>query len=259
MKKTYLLNFVACVTDLFQLLAIMAIILSFILQFPIEGLLLCSLVPIKPGDDKPRWLSKEEKAKFTLSSELKDILIGLCLGDLYIYKQRLNVSLMFRQGIVHEDYLLHLFELFKNFGPSGPKIQNSQPDKRTGKVYSAIYYRTYALPCFKALYDLFYVGGKKIVPLNIEDLLTPIGLCFWLCDDGYWSTHNRRVVLSTNSFTLDEVNLLADALNKKWDLKCFVNKHTSGYIIVIPPYSVPVLQGLLKDVMPKMMMHKIGL
>jgi len=67
------------------------------------------------------------------------------------------------------------------------------------------------------------------------------------------------VVLSTNSFTLDEVNLLADALNKKWDLKCFVNKHTSGYIIVIPPYSVPVLQGLLKDVMPKMMMHKIGL
>jgi len=118
MKKTYLLNFVACVTDLFQLLAIMAIILSFILQFPIEGLLLCSLVPIKPGDDKPRWLSKEEKAKFTLSSELKDILIGLCLGDLYIYKQRLNVSLMFRQGIVHEDYLLHLFELFKNFGPS---------------------------------------------------------------------------------------------------------------------------------------------
>jgi len=56
------------------------------------------------------------------------------------------------------------------------------------------------------------------------------------------------------------VNLLADALNKNFDLKCYVNKHTSGgYIIIIPSYSVPKLQTLLAPHMPSMMKHKIGL
>nr|YP_008082065.1 hypothetical protein RSOL_m01310 [Rhizoctonia solani]AGK45443.1 hypothetical protein RSOL_m01310 [Rhizoctonia solani] len=32
-----------------------------------EGLiLLSSLIPIKPGEGKPKWLSKEERAQFTL-------------------------------------------------------------------------------------------------------------------------------------------------------------------------------------------------
>jgi hypothetical protein len=49
-------------------------------------ILLSSSVAIKPGEEKPKWLSKEERAQFTLSSELKDILIGLCLGDFNIQK-----------------------------------------------------------------------------------------------------------------------------------------------------------------------------
>src|SRR5439155_5862746 len=52
-----------------------------------DGLILFySLAPIKAADDKPRRLTTEERAQFTLSSELKDISIGLLLGDLYILK-----------------------------------------------------------------------------------------------------------------------------------------------------------------------------
>ena len=29
-----------------------------------------------------------------------------------------------------------------------------------------------------------YSEGKKIVPLNIGELLTALGLCYWICDDG---------------------------------------------------------------------------
>ena len=96
----------------------------------------------------------------------------------------LNPSLMFRQGIVHEEYLLHLYELFSDYCRQAPKIQNPKPDHRTGKVYSAIYFQTYALPCFAELYNLLYLDGKKLVPLNIGDLLTPLGLCYWIADDG---------------------------------------------------------------------------
>ena len=120
--------------------------------------------------------------------------------------------------------------------------------------------QTFSLPCFNELYNLFYVDGKKVVPLNIGELLTVLALVYWICDDGTWDKQQRHVRLCTRSFTLAEVQLLADALNKNFDLKCYVNKHTSGgYIIIIPTYSVPKLQGLLKDLMPPMLLHKIGL
>jgi hypothetical protein len=48
------------------------------------SLLLLSLVPVKPGDDKPKRLTKSEKELFSLDQEQKDILIGLLLGDLNI-------------------------------------------------------------------------------------------------------------------------------------------------------------------------------
>lgn len=207
-----------------------------------------------------QYLTKAQREQLTLSEIQKEILVGLLLGDLYAQKCKgcVNARLEFLQGTLHKEYLLALYERFKDFSPATPKIQNPQPDKRTGKVYSTIRFYTYSLPCFNEYYDLFYLDGRKIVPHNIAELLTPRGLAFWIFDDGHWNKENRRVVLSTNSFTLVEVNLLADALNKNFDLKCYVNKHTSGYIIIIPPYSIPRLRTLLEPYMLPMMHYKIG-
>jgi hypothetical protein len=48
--------------------------------------------------------------------------------------------------------------------------------------------------------------------------------------------------------------------NEKWDFKCYINKtNNGGYKIVIPRKSLPILQHLLKDIVPSMMKHKIGL
>ena len=57
---------------------------------------------------------------------------------------------------------------------SAPKIVAVRPDVRTGKVYSSIVFTTYTLPCFTELYNSFYIEGKKVIHLNIEDLLTPL-------------------------------------------------------------------------------------
>ena len=143
--------------------------------------------------------------------------------------------------------------------PGAPKIQISKPDIRTGKVYSAIYFLTYSLSCFNDLYNLFYLNGKKVIPANIGQLLTPLSLCYWLCDDGSWNKSERYVVLATNSFALEEVYSLIGVLNEKWDLKCYKAKQNCGYVIIIPCYSVSKLQTLLKPHMPLMMYHKIGL
>ena len=187
--------------------------------------------------------------------------MGLLLGDLYAHIAGgcVNVKLTFRQGIVHKEYLLHLYDLFSNFCPQGPKIQNSLADIRTGKVYSAIYFLTYSLSCLNDIFKLFYVNKKKVIPANIGQLLTPLSLCYWIADDGCWNKTNKYVVLCTDSFTKEEVNLLINVLNDKFNLKCYIYKQGGGFRIVIPSYSVPVLQSLLSPIMPSMMKHKIGL
>src|SRR4051812_19623471 len=95
---------------------------------------------------KKNYITKAERAQFTLSSDLKDILIGLLLGDLYNHKQKtsINARLEFTQGIVHKEYIQHLYELFSSYCGMVPKITSRSPDKRTGKIYSAVGFKTYA-------------------------------------------------------------------------------------------------------------------
>jgi hypothetical protein len=134
------------------------------------SLLLLSLVPVAPYEDKPcdgkpsRLLTKAGKEALRVPSNLNEILVGLLLGDLYIEKRNINPRLVFRQGIVHQDYLLNLYELFKEFCSLGPKIVSPMPHKRTGKVYPAVWFKTMSLPCFNELHDLFYHDGKNRSP-----------------------------------------------------------------------------------------------
>jgi hypothetical protein len=123
-----------------------------------------------------------ERAQFSLPQNLKEILIGLFLGDIYATKRSVNGNtyLYFGQSVIHKDYIYHLYDLFKSYCNLEPTTSNRLPDKRTGKIYTRITFITYSLPCFNEIYCLFYLkeGGKKIVPLNIGELLTPIGLAY---------------------------------------------------------------------------------
>jgi hypothetical protein len=144
-------------------------------------LLLSSLLPVSPGEStSSKRLTNFEKQQFSLPENLKQILVGNLLGDLYCRKRFKTGNAVFRfeQGICHNEYIEHLHDLFESYCPSLPKTTNRLPDKRTGKIYNSVYFTTYALPCFNELYYLFYVEGKKVIPLNIGELLTPLGLCY---------------------------------------------------------------------------------
>lgn len=211
---------------------------------------------------KKNYLTQKERLEFILPPQLEEILVGLILGDLCLSRRSkitLSVRALFKQGMIHEDYLMHLYELFKTFGSQVPKTTSLAPDKRTGKIYSSISFNTYSLPCFYKLYSLFYLEGKKIVPSNIEDLLTPLGLAYWLSDDGNFHKTQEYVRLCTHSFSYEEVHLLASVLTDKFNLKSSVNKDQGGFIVRISQKSLPDLQALLKDKMPPMMLYKIGL
>jgi len=57
----------------------------------------------------------------------------------------------------------------------------------------------------------------KIIPLNISEYLTEVSLAFWIMDDGGKTTYGD-LLLHTNSYTLEEVELLVSLLNNKFHL-----------------------------------------
>jgi len=210
---------------------------------------------------KPNYLTQLERSKRVLTPQRQEILVGCILGDVVVTKVKrgINPLIKFEQSLVHQKYLEHLYSLFNPYCASGPKIETRGPNKITGNVYSSIYFITRSLPCFRELFELFYPDGQKIVPLNIGALLTALSLAYWISDDGSFDQRDHCVDLHTEGFTLADVNLLIKTLNDKWDLKCTINKSGKGHKIRIPRKSLPILKDLLKDIMPPMMMHKIGL
>ncbi|CCO27460.1 LAGLIDADG homing endonuclease (mitochondrion) [Rhizoctonia solani AG-1 IB] len=64
---------------------------------------------------KKNNITRAERLQFSLPQNLQDILVGLILGDLCVRKPKtcVNVKLQFCQGLLHKEYLMHLYDLFK--------------------------------------------------------------------------------------------------------------------------------------------------
>lgn len=132
-----------------------------------------------PKDNKNTKLIKEE---FKKEKILQEIAIGKILGDGYISD---TGNLNFCHSVKQKEYIEHCYELFKKYTRSGIKSQNRQ---RNNVPLTVLYFDTKAI--FKEYINLFYkydeINKKriKIIPNNINELLTPIGLAYWIMDDG---------------------------------------------------------------------------
>ena len=70
---------------------------------------------------------------------------------------------------------------------------------------------------------LFYNSNKKkVIPNNIEELLTPLALAIWIMDYGTFKSPGLRI--ATNCFTKQEVELLVKALENKFNIKSSLQK-----------------------------------
>lgn len=156
----------------------------------------------------------EYKASLYLTEEQKEILIGGLLGDLNLRKIGNYSRLVVEQK--NKEYLFHLYEIFKDYIRTAPK-QRLQQRLITSEIKSTWYFSLISHPEFEYYYNLFYVNKRKIVPLNIEEILTPRAVAYWFMDDG---THNSGYYrISSCCFTDEEHILLLKVLENKWNIK----------------------------------------
>ena len=214
---------------------------------------------LKPGNSK---IKNSRQIKYItdgvdkIPSLIDEILIGLLLGDVHASKHMTkNTRFLFEQGEVHRDYIFHLYDIFKDFCKTEPKI-TSRLDKRTNKTYSTIKFSTVTSPLFNYYFNLFYVKGIKIIPANLGELITTRGLAYWAMDDGNKTGTGFR--LNTQSFTKDENLFLIKILKDKFDLDCTLNiSNKIQYRIYIKTKSMPKFKELVSPYFHESMMYKI--
>ena len=107
---------------------------------------------------------------------------------------------------------------------------------------------------------MFYDSNNlKIVPLNINKLLTPRGLVYWIIDDG--SLQNKGLHLNTYGFKDEDILTLKRTLENIFgenSLKCSIHKHKKGGRIYIWKESMELLRNNISQYMHKDMLYKIN-
>lgn len=66
--------------------------------------------------------------------------------------------------------------------------------KKRGVLTQSMYFRTLAMPCLNYYHELFYKDNVKIIPRNLEELLTARGLAYFIMDDGGKSVYNQTIL-----------------------------------------------------------------
>lgn len=193
-------------------------------------------------------------------------MIGLLLGDGHIQKRYVkgNSRFIYSQSSLrkhHFNYFNHVLELFKPFLSEDFKLKERHHlDKRTKVRYSSLNFATLAFPCFNYYKSLFYNSENiKIVPSNIQNLLTPIGLAYWIMDDG--SIQNKGLHLNTYGYTHEDVLILKRLLENMFGdntLKCSIHKHNKGERIYVWEESMELLRSNIYQFMHKDMLYKIN-
>lgn len=156
------------------------------------------------------------RKRIKLDEYQKAIIVGTVLGDACLHENwsRTNARLQIRHAVAQKEYVLWKYEALKSLVLTEPQHYG-----RTNSVW----FRTISHPELTKLQQTFYRDGKKIIPRNIEALLSnSLTMAVWFMDDGNAKRHRgkmRGYYLNTQSFTVAENIVLQKALDAVWGIK----------------------------------------
>jgi len=192
------------------------------------------------------------------NEDIISALVGSLLGD--CTAERLGnggIRFIFKQGSIHESYFFFLYNFFLIRGYSNNNIPAIKTQTLNEQEFGYYVFRTYSFTSLLWLYNLFYHNGKKMIPLNIADYLTPLALAIWIQDDGTWTNYGVRI--ATNCFTKAEIELLIKALLTNFDIKSSIHKNGKQLQLYIKNESKASLRNLVLPYFDKSMHYKLGI
>ena len=215
---------------------------------------------------KTRNTCKKSNNNILISTELKETIDGCLLSDGYLSK--CGVCGSFSQNNINIEWLDNIKDCFSEYDIiSTINIQskeryvdfsNISPDKNICKCKQIYILDTSHYIEFKDLYNKWYLFDyeyinkynklcdkyKKSVPNDLK--LTPKCVAYWYFGDG--SKHKNRknyITLSTQGFSIDNVNMLRNKLENELDIMAG-NPNKSNTIIISNKRSVYLFLDYIK-------------
>jgi hypothetical protein len=161
----------------------------------------------------------------------------------------------------NEEYINHVCSIFDEWiiSPPHKKVRKNHLDN-TVVTWGA---QTFAHSAFNELGELFIIDNRKSIKPNLVlDYVTPESLAFWFMDDGgKWNynkgTKDRSLVLHTQGFNIEEVQLLISELNQKFNLDTSMKFNKNKPIIFIPHYNYTHFLNLVNPFIFSAMRYKL--
>jgi len=191
------------------------------------------------------------KQKLKLTSQQREILVGLLLGDGHLETQNngLTYRLKIEHGAIQKDYVDWLYEIYKDWVLTPPQIKQ----KKTGEIITEnVWFNTVSHIAMRYYGKQFYQKGKKILPKYISRLLKPLTLAIWFMDDGSLkSKDHRALILNTQGFIIKEIEMLQKGLKEKYSIEAqqrnqkdgiqllMVGESAKEFARIISPYLLP--------------------
>jgi LAGLIDADG DNA endonuclease family len=197
--------------------------------------------------------------------ELHHIIIGLMLGDGSLYRSSPTANVRFEMslGQNYEEFALELGDIFKDYMSNPVKALEIKGET---KSYTNFRLKTRSLPIFLKYYNMFYEFNLdsnkyvKIIPKNIDDLMNSIVLAYLIMTDGNFDKGRNRVRIYTNSYTKEEIERLALAINKKLGIYTGVlHDRNNQWILTIGAKYLNLLRDNVSKHFHKSMLYRIGL
>lgn len=166
--------------------------------------------------------------------DILSIIFGSLLGDAHAEKRALGLGtrISFFQEHTHLSYIHYLHSILSRAGYCNTKIPIAkQRLGLKGKLRKICRFHTWTYTSFNWIHTIWYIQGRKCVPYNIREYLTPLALAIWIMDDG--SKIGKGIKLSTNSFTYEECVCLINALHINFKLKASIQSAGAKDIYVI--------------------------
>ena len=155
-----------------------------------------------------------------LPDNLHFIFIGIMLGDGAIYRTSKTSNSRFEMSFGQDckQFAESIGFLFTDYIDTPVKYLEIK-----GKNKNYINYRlkTVSLPLFNKYHELFYKFNQdknkyiKTVPHDIFDYMNSTVLAYLIMTDGNFDKSRNRVRIYTNSYTKEEVILLANSIKSK--------------------------------------------
>jgi hypothetical protein len=208
--------------------------------------------------------------KITISNNIPEsfteIITGLMLGDGNVRMNGKHALLSVQQK--NKEFVEYLWSLCKEQDVVENSVKELKRLDKRFNVYRLVYgFQSFTLPYFTKIYNLWYINIEgtyiKIVPKNIDTLLTPKAIAYWISGDGTFDKSKNRVIICTDNFTIEDTKSLQNVLLNKFNINSYLksagNKSKDQYRIVIPRQDLVKFQELIKPHLHEFMYYRIGL